>query len=40
MLGHGGPGLVINTGSKPGITQAPGNTAYNVNKAGMKALTE
>jgi NAD(P)-dependent dehydrogenase (short-subunit alcohol dehydrogenase family) len=34
------PGLVINTGSKQGITQPPGNTAYNVAKAGVKALTE
>lgn len=33
-------GLVINTGSKQGITQPPGNTAYNVSKAGVKALTE
>ena len=40
MLSHGGPGLVINTGSKQGITQPPGNTAYNVSKAGVKALTE
>lgn len=34
------PGLVINTGSKQGITQPPGQTAYNVSKAGVKALTE
>lgn len=34
------PGIVINTGSKQGITQPPGNTAYNVSKAGVKALTE
>ena len=34
------PGLVVNTGSKQGITQPPGNTAYNVSKAGVKALTE
>ena len=40
MLDHGGPALVINTGSKQGITQPPGNTAYNVSKAGVKALTE
>lgn len=33
-------GLVINTGSKQGITQPPGDTAYNVSKAGVKALTE
>ena len=40
MIAHGQPGLVINTGSKQGITQPPGNTAYNVSKAGVKALTE
>ena len=34
------PGMVINTGSKQGITQPPGNTAYNVSKAAVKALTE
>ncbi len=40
MAGSGHPGLVINTGSKQGITQPPGDTAYNVSKAGVKALTE
>jgi NAD(P)-dependent dehydrogenase (short-subunit alcohol dehydrogenase family) len=40
MVEGEGPGLVINTGSKQGITQPPGNTAYNVSKAGVKALTE
>lgn len=40
MIEGGGSGLVINTGSKQGITQPPGNTAYNVSKAGVKALTE
>lgn len=40
MIAHGQPGLVINTGSKQGITQPPGNTAYNVSKACVKALTE
>ncbi|MEG3177456.1 SDR family NAD(P)-dependent oxidoreductase [Sphingomonas sp. RB3P16] len=40
MVEQGGPALVINTGSKQGITQPPGNTAYNVSKAGVKALTE
>jgi len=40
MVDHGGPAMVINTGSKQGITQPPGNTAYNVSKAGVKALTE
>jgi NAD(P)-dependent dehydrogenase (short-subunit alcohol dehydrogenase family) len=40
MLESGAPGLVINTGSKQGITQPPGDTAYNVSKSGVKALTE
>jgi NAD(P)-dependent dehydrogenase (short-subunit alcohol dehydrogenase family) len=33
-------GLVIHTGSKQGITTPPGDTAYNVSKAGVKVLTE
>jgi NAD(P)-dependent dehydrogenase (short-subunit alcohol dehydrogenase family) len=40
MIDSGRPGIVINTGSKQGITQPPGNTAYNVSKSGVKALTE
>ena len=40
MVASGAPGLVINTGSKQGITCPPGDTAYNVSKAGVKALTE
>lgn len=40
MLEHGKEGLVINTGSKQGITCPPGNTAYNVSKAGVKVLSE
>jgi NAD(P)-dependent dehydrogenase (short-subunit alcohol dehydrogenase family) len=40
MIKSGQSGIVINTGSKQGITQPPGNTAYNVSKAGVKALTE
>ncbi len=31
---------MINTGSKQGITCPPGNTAYNLSKAGVKVLTE
>jgi NAD(P)-dependent dehydrogenase (short-subunit alcohol dehydrogenase family) len=31
---------IINTGSKQGITMPPGNTVYNLAKAGVKALTE
>ncbi len=40
MIASGKPGLIINTGSKQGITSPPGDTAYNVSKAGIKALTE
>jgi len=40
MAESGKPGLIINTGSKQGITQPPGDTAYNVSKSGVKALTE
>ena len=31
---------IINTGSKQGITCPPGDTAYNVSKAGIKVTTE
>ena len=40
MLERGRPGLIINTGSKQGITTPPGDPAYNVSKAGVKAFTE
>jgi NAD(P)-dependent dehydrogenase (short-subunit alcohol dehydrogenase family) len=40
MIARGGPGLIINTGSKQGITTPPGDPAYNVSKAGAKAFTE
>lgn len=40
MLATGRPGLVINTGSKQGITTPPGDPAYNVSKAGLKVFTE
>ncbi len=40
MLEAGQPALIINTGSKQGITTPPGNTAYNVSKAGVKVITE
>jgi NAD(P)-dependent dehydrogenase (short-subunit alcohol dehydrogenase family) len=40
MIAGGQPGAVIVTGSKQGITTPPGNTPYNVSKAGVKALTE
>ena len=37
---QGTPAAIVNTGSKQGITTPPGNTAYNVSKAGVKVLTE
>ena len=40
MRAHGLPGRIVNTGSKQGITTPPGNPAYNVSKAGVKAFTE
>jgi NAD(P)-dependent dehydrogenase (short-subunit alcohol dehydrogenase family) len=40
MIERGKPGFIVNTGSKQGITSPPGNTAYNVSKAAVKALTE
>lgn len=40
MLAHGEAGVIINTGSKQGITRPPGNHAYNLSKAGVLAYTE
>jgi hypothetical protein len=40
MIERRRPGLIINTGSKQGITTPPGDPAYNVAKAGVKAFTE
>ena len=40
MLAHGERGLIINTGSKQGITTPPGDPAYNTTKAGVKVFTE
>ena len=40
MIDQGTPALIINTGSKQGITSPPGSPAYNVSKAGVKAVTE
>ncbi|QJP16813.1 SDR family NAD(P)-dependent oxidoreductase [Starkeya sp. ORNL1] len=40
MVASGQPGLVINTGSKQGITTPPGNPAHNASKACVKVLTE
>jgi NAD(P)-dependent dehydrogenase (short-subunit alcohol dehydrogenase family) len=40
MLAQGSECAVVNTGSKQGITCPPGDTAYNVSKAGVKVITE
>ncbi|MBW7962754.1 SDR family NAD(P)-dependent oxidoreductase [Bradyrhizobium sp. BR 10261] len=40
MIARGKAGLIINTGSKQGITTPPGDPAYNVSKAGVKTFTE
>jgi NAD(P)-dependent dehydrogenase (short-subunit alcohol dehydrogenase family) len=40
MIAAGRPALIINTGSKQGITTPPGDPAYNVSKAGVKTFTE
>jgi NAD(P)-dependent dehydrogenase (short-subunit alcohol dehydrogenase family) len=40
MIARGRAGVIVNTGSKQGITTPPGNPAYNVAKAGVKAFTE
>jgi NAD(P)-dependent dehydrogenase (short-subunit alcohol dehydrogenase family) len=40
MLAGTAPALVINTGSKQGITSPPGNFAYNLSKAALKNFTE
>lgn len=40
MIERGRPGLIVNTGSKQGITTPPGDPAYNVSKAAAKAFTE
>jgi NAD(P)-dependent dehydrogenase (short-subunit alcohol dehydrogenase family) len=40
MIARERPGLIINTGSKQGVTTPPGDPAYNVAKAGVKAFTE
>lgn len=40
MIEANRPAVVINTGSKQGITTPPGNPAYNVSKAAVRVLTE
>ena len=40
MLRQGTDCAIVNTGSKQGITCPPGDTAYNLSKAGVKVVTE
>jgi NAD(P)-dependent dehydrogenase (short-subunit alcohol dehydrogenase family) len=40
MIAQATPAAIVNTGSKQGITTPPGDTAYNVSKAGVKVETE
>jgi NAD(P)-dependent dehydrogenase (short-subunit alcohol dehydrogenase family) len=40
MIDQKTPAAIVNTGSKQGITNPPGDAAYNVSKAGVKSLTE
>jgi NAD(P)-dependent dehydrogenase (short-subunit alcohol dehydrogenase family) len=40
LLEAGKPAVVINTGSKQGITSPPGNAAYNMSKAALRNYTE
>jgi NAD(P)-dependent dehydrogenase (short-subunit alcohol dehydrogenase family) len=40
MIRQGTDAAIVSTGSKQGITCPPGDTAYNVSKAGVKVVTE
>lgn len=40
MIDQKTPCAIVNTGSKQGITNPPGDAAYNVSKAGVKTVTE
>ncbi|MCY4259055.1 MAG: SDR family NAD(P)-dependent oxidoreductase [Rhodobacteraceae bacterium] len=40
MIDGGAPGVILNTGSKQGITNPPGNVIYNVTKSALKTYTE
>ncbi len=40
MIAADQPAIIINTGSKQGITSPPGNAAYNMSKAAVKNYTE
>ncbi|TFK48741.1 NAD(P)-binding protein [Heliocybe sulcata] len=40
MIHQENQSVIINTGSKQGITNPPGNASYNASKAAVKSLTE
>jgi NAD(P)-dependent dehydrogenase (short-subunit alcohol dehydrogenase family) len=40
LIEAGRPAIIINTGSKQGITSPPGNAAYNMSKAALRNYTE
>ncbi|MEO8882597.1 MAG: SDR family NAD(P)-dependent oxidoreductase [Devosia sp.] len=40
MLAAGKPAVIVNTGSKQGLTNPPGNPAYNSTKAAVNAYTQ
>ena len=40
MLASGKAGVIVNTGSKQGLTNPPGNPAYNTSKAAVNAYTQ
>jgi len=40
LLEAGSPAVIINTGSKQGITSPPGNAAYNMSKAALRNFSE
>ena len=40
MQASGQIGIIVNTGSKQGITMPPGNLTYNMSKAALKCYTE
>lgn len=40
MMAQGTPCMIVNTGSKQGITNPPGNLIYNVTKSAVKSFSE
>ena len=40
MIADRHPGIILNTGSKQGITNPPGNVIYNISKSALKTYTE